>query len=342
MSRRRSRVLVSGYLGFGNIGDEALFSGLARGLVARGHEVTASSARPASTRAEHGVKAYHRLRGLPAALLDCDALVSGGGGLLQDATSRRSLSYYLGVVRLARALGKPVVVFGQSIGPLSEAGGQRVAHALAGLPIAVRDRTSQRLATRLGLASTLVADTALLLPLPTPLPPDPGEDAPLLLIPRAGVAGATEALLALARETRSGGRRVAALALQPGPDALEVDRLVREVPGVEAWRAAGPSEALAHCAAAGYVVSVRLHGAILAARAGRGHAGVGYDPKVEGFLAESGGRLVPVPVDPDVLVRAARERAPLPPARRDALVDRAEGGLDWLDAALRRARAGVR
>lgn len=327
------RVLVSGYLGKGNLGDEALFSGLARGLAARGHRVEALSADPPRTRAEHGVAAAHRLHGLPLALARADAVVSGGGGLLQDVTSGRSLRYYLGVIGAARAARRRVVVFGQSIGPLSEAGRARTARTLARLPIAVRDRPSQALLDELGLPSTLVADTALAL-----APADAEEGVPgetLLLVPRAGVTGATDGLVAVARRARARGERVAVLPFESGADELEADRIANAVAGVERWSAADPREALDACGRAAFVVSVRLHGLILATRAGRGHVGVAYDPKVTGFLRESGGCGVAVPVDADELVARVEERRGLDGSRRAVLLRRAENGLDWLDETLR-------
>lgn len=325
------RVLVSGYLGFGNLGDEAIFAGLARGLAARGHEVTALSASPVATRAAHAVTARHRLRGLPWALGATDALVSGGGGLLQDATSRRSLTYYLGVIRAARATGARVAVFAQSVGPLSPRGRRAVGRALAGLPIAVRDEASQRLLAELDLHAALVADTALTLPMPTVRC-----RGGLLLVPRADVPGARAALDAVARDAAAAGTPVGVLPLQRGADEVDADA-VAAAPGVERRAADGPEAALARCAEVDTVVSVRLHGLILALRAGRAHVGVAYDPKVAGFAAQSGAAVVPVPVDPAALRAAVAGASPPDEARRRALLARAEEGLDWLDDALRAA-----
>jgi len=324
------KVLVSGYLGMGNLGDEAIFAAIAEGLAWRRHQVEALSGDPAETRALHGVAAARRLIGLPWALGRAEALVSGGGGLLQDGTSRRSLRYYLGVIRAARASGLRVVVFAQSIGPLSPAGRRMVARALRGLPVAVRDVPSQQLLDELGIASTLVADAALALPLPAERP-----RGGLLLVPRADVADAREGLATLARERLAAGEQVEVLALQRGADELDADRIVAEAPGTERLRAAGPAEALALCARAGKVVSVRLHGLVFAARAGVPHLGVAYDPKVRGFVSHSGGAAVEVPVVVEELRAALLRLGAIPDARRDELVARAHDGLGWLDRALR-------
>jgi polysaccharide pyruvyl transferase CsaB len=327
------RVLLSGYYGFGNVGDEAILAALATGLRSHGHEVEVLSADPDATRRSHDVTASRRLTGLPWALARADALVSGGGGLLQDATSLRSLRYYLGVLRAARATGLRTVVYGQSIGPLSSRGRAWTARALRGLPVAVRDDASRSLLATAGIPAARVADAALALPRPERL-----GGAGLLLVPRAGVAGASEALARLARVAMEDGTEVRIVALQPGAAAAAAQRIAEAVVGARTAPPTGPEAALAACGAADAVVSVRLHGLILAARAGTPHLGIGYDPKVAGFLASSGGRHVEVPVPQEALT--ARWRAGEVLGRRDvalgdALAQEAEAGLTWLDRALR-------
>jgi len=328
-ARRTVKLLVSGFYGFGNLGDEALLAGMLTGLGA--HAVTVLSGRPGDTRAlhggtPHGVGAAHRLRGLPA-LVHHDALLSGGGGLLQDKTSARSLRYYLGVVALAKRLGKRVVVYGQSVGPLSPDGRRAVARTLSGVPVAVRDGASQRLLAELGVAAALVADTALLLPKPLQ---KPIEDAPALLIPRGGYPEVTAALARLAVALHAEGVALAGLALHPGEDAGALAELP---PVVARLHASTPRAALELIAASRYVVSARLHGLILAARAGRPFSGVAYDPKVAAFLAEAGGRTHPNPPDPEALLREVFNPV-FDAAKVAALEARARDGLTWLEKTL--------
>ncbi|CAA9566737.1 MAG: hypothetical protein AVDCRST_MAG86-1134 [uncultured Truepera sp.] len=322
------KVLISGYYGFGNLGDEALLAGMLTGLQTQG--VTVLSQRPAATRALHGVGAAHRLRGL-SALLTHDALISGGGGLLQDKTSARSLHYYLGVITLAKRLGKRVIVYGQSVGPLSPSGERAVAGALRGVPVAVRDRASQRLLERLDVPSTLVADAALLLPKPA-APTDAAPTASVLLIPRGGYPEITAALARLAETLHGEGVALAGLALHPGEDAAPLAELP---PTVERLEAPTPQAALVLIAGSRHVVSARLHGLILAARAGRPFSGIAYDPKVTAFLEEVGNRAHPIPPDPAALLREITR--PTPALERVAeLTARARDGLTWLSASLAR------
>ena len=100
------RVLLSGYYGFGNLGDEALLEVIVeRSCAAR---FPAASVRGAlgdasATAARFGVDATPRWdwRAVRAAIARADVVLSGGGGLLQNATSLRSLLYYAGILREA-------------------------------------------------------------------------------------------------------------------------------------------------------------------------------------------------------------------------------------------------
>jgi polysaccharide pyruvyl transferase CsaB len=324
------RVLVNGYYGFGNTGDEALLEGLLRALTSAGHEPRVLSADPAQTAALHGVPAFHRLRSLPAALAWCEAFVSGGGGLLQDSSSMRSLRYYLLLIRVAQTLGKTVVVYGQSIGPLSGPGRRRVAAALRGVPIAVRDTQSVELLAGLGLTATLVGDPALLLDPPSGPIGEPGT----ILVPRAGHPDLTDALAAVGSDCLENGLSVALLPFHPQEDGPEVERLSAALPSASLLRPADHREALRLIGGARLVVSARLHGLILAAAAGTPFVGLVYDPKVAGFLAQSGGTGFEAPVDQRRLIDVCREPCGLTPEVRRQLLQRAEDGLVWLDATL--------
>lgn len=328
------RVLLSGYYGYGNLGDEALLGGLSAALRAAGAEVCVLSGAPAATRALHRVAAVHRYRGLPAALLRADAVVSGGGGLLQDGSSRRSLAYYLAVLRLAQLLGARACVYAQSVGPLSPAGRRRVARALRGLPVAVRDDASQSLLHDLGVPAALVADPALLLPRPARASrPAAAGGAPVLLVPRAGHPDLNDALLAAGARLRSAGVPLAVLGLHEREDGDAVTRLARALV-VDPWRASTPGDALRLVSRARYVLSVRLHALIFAAVCGVGFAGLVYDPKVAGFLSEAAAPAFHPPVDPARLAEVAAAGAPPDEQAVERLRRRAQDGLDWLSRQL--------
>ena len=122
-------ILISGYYGFDNIGDESILRTLVSSL--REHipdcSLTVLSHNPASTREKYGVEAVDRMS--PMAILravkKCDMLISGGGSLLQDVTSSKSLHYYLSIIRCAEFFHKKVFIYSQGIGPIDRPGNRR-------------------------------------------------------------------------------------------------------------------------------------------------------------------------------------------------------------------------
>ncbi|NLL47304.1 MAG: polysaccharide pyruvyl transferase CsaB [Firmicutes bacterium] len=116
-------ILVSGYYGFDNLGDEAILAALCEDLQSVGiprERIVVLSNNPAATRKQLGVDAVPRydLRQIWGKLRQARLFISGGGSLLQDVTSKRSIPYYLGLVELALLRGVPVVMYGQGLGPV--------------------------------------------------------------------------------------------------------------------------------------------------------------------------------------------------------------------------------
>lgn len=283
-------ITVSGYYGFHNTGDEAIALAISRELRARGHSPLLLSHAPEHTRRAYGCASSARMNpvALVRSLLGAQMLWSGGGGLLQDKTSVRNLTYYLALIRGAHLLGRRVVVFNQSIGPLSLEGGARVARVLnqRRTNVIVRDRASLETLQHLGVQARLGGDPALLLSAGATVQRDGNT---VLLAPRGDVQGANAGLKQLTRSLQQKGRRVVALSFHPSVD----DRAARSLGADEVISTSDPVTALNTTAAAGYVVGVRLHALILAAAAGVPFVGVSYDPKVAGFCADAGAPSVP-------------------------------------------------
>ncbi len=296
------RVGVSGYYGFQNAGDEAILEAIVQEIKVRGHQPVVFSHNPTETAQRYGVEAVSRSHPLAVwqALGRLDLLLSGGGGLLQDKTSSLSLWYYLSILGLARRRGCAVWVFNQSLGPLSRAGERRVQRALRGVPCLFRDAASLAYAQRLGLEAHLGADPALLLS-PPPVEREPNM---VVLVPKYGTEEANANLHRLADRLRAEGYEVVILGLQPGFDEPVLERFSRFTREL-AWDPRRVSYLLAQ---ASYVVSVRLHGAILAAAAGTPFAGIAYDPKVAGFCQDAGAACLDMPGDPELLASAILAR----------------------------------
>lgn len=117
------KVSISGYYGFDNFGDEGILSILVQNLKSLGNkvEITVFSSNPEKTSSFYQVKTIKTFN-IPKVilnLLNTDVLISGGGSLLQDVTSIKSLLYYLFIIFTAFILGKKVVIFAQGIGPIN-------------------------------------------------------------------------------------------------------------------------------------------------------------------------------------------------------------------------------
>lgn len=326
------RITVSGYYGFGNTGDEAIALSISRELKRRGHTPLLLSSHPGQTAQAYGVLSAARMN--PVALLrslgGSQMFWSGGGGLLQDKTSVRTLSYYLTLIRAARLLGKRVVVFNQSVGPLSLEGGARVARVLGGSPgatkpgvrVIVRDRGSLETLQQLGVAAELGGDPALLLTPSTGVRAQPGT---VVLAPRGDLPQVSGRMQHLARCLRQKGRRVVALSFHPGVD----DRAAASLGADEVVNTHDPLVALDTIAAASYVVSVRLHGVILAAAARVPFVGVSYDPKVAGFCADAGAPGVPTDFDPAQVCGTVMKKTAPDWGQLEAMRGRAQASFDW-------------
>ena len=101
MNNKKIKIAISGYYGFDNFGDDALLSVLVESLKNSGTEdITVFSKNPVSTKKFYKVKSCYSfdIFSLLKTLIKCDFLISGGGSLLQDSTSVKSLIYYLGVI----------------------------------------------------------------------------------------------------------------------------------------------------------------------------------------------------------------------------------------------------
>jgi polysaccharide pyruvyl transferase CsaB len=139
------RAVLCGYYGMGNGGDEALLATLLQMLPTQVTPVVLSG-NPQETAQRYRVEAVPRKAFGPVfrALRQADALIWGGGSLLQDSTSLQNPIYYSGLMVLARWLGLDTIAWGQGIGPLHHALSRNLGRfALGGCTaISVRDSGS--------------------------------------------------------------------------------------------------------------------------------------------------------------------------------------------------------
>lgn len=173
------KLVISGYYGFNNSGDEAVLKSILTALEEESHrsnvtiEPIVLSGDPESTTSMYGVRSVHRmkLKEVREAIKESDGLISGGGSLLQDATGLKSIPYYLGVIKLAQWLKKPTFIYAQGIGPVNRKIFNPMIRSVfkACNYVSVRDEQSAEYLRGLGLQWNqihVVPDPVMGLPLP--------------------------------------------------------------------------------------------------------------------------------------------------------------------------------
>jgi polysaccharide pyruvyl transferase CsaB len=291
------RVLLSGYYGFGNLGDEALLEVIAEQVRRRFPQATLEvlSATPQTTAVRYGVAATPRWdwRAIRAAIGRSDVVLSGGGGLLQTATSLRSLLYYGGVVRESIRKRRKTMLFAQSIGPLDFWGRLAVARLCKGVDRAtVRDERSRALLQGIlpGTPVERTADPVFLYDLPESgvdleaegLGPESGPYAVVSLRSAAAPRDATRVVARVVdRLAKRHGIRGAFLPMAGAADAAVSTDAIRACSSSPVLLPECTLEkAAAILRGAHVVLGMRLHALVLAARFAVPFLALPYDPKV--------------------------------------------------------------
>ena len=167
----KKRFVLSGYFGFKNFGDEAILSLIVNKLQADRHRITIISSDIEYTKSLYKhINAINTFdfKNIIASIYKSDILISGGGSLLQDVTSLKSLIYYLLIIFTALFFRKQVIIFAQGIGPINSYIGQFLTKLLIRncSYISVRDKKSCELLEKWGIKSDLLCDPIFSLKLP--------------------------------------------------------------------------------------------------------------------------------------------------------------------------------
>ena len=306
--RRKYNVVMSGYYGFSNAGDDAILQSVHEGILAASSEVsvTVLSNDPQLTWDLCAMEAVPRFRfwKVLKALRRCDALLSGGGSLLQDRTSTRSLLYYLSIIRCAEWMGKPVMLYANGIGPVNRpANRRRVRRAVerAAL-VTLRDSGSAKELREMGVKRQdlhVTADPVF------NLSPASQERGLELLAQAQLPAGKPFAAVSVrdwpGSETfpkelaalcdhlrRTYGMEILFLLMQPEHDRQTTAqvRQAMEEPSYLLDVSCTPRELMSVLGQARLCVAMRLHTLIFAARMAVPCIGLVYDPKVDSYLKE--------------------------------------------------------
>ena len=307
-ARGRSGVVICGAYGMGNSGDEAILDAIVAEMRAIDPlmPLTVMTRDPAGASARLGLTAVHTFN-FPRflAVMRRRALyINGGGSLIQDVTSRRSLWYYLFTLRAAKRLGCKVMMYGCGIGPVKRPGGvertRRVRNSCVDA-ITLREPDSIEELARFGVTKPeiiLASDPALT------LPSAPAEEVDAALEAAGAAPGGKYICFAL-RLWPGFGEKAGVFAaaarhaheaygltpvflpinhLDDGQAAALVAEKLGDTPHVLLPGPMSSALVIGLMSRMQVVVSMRLHGLIFAAGQGVPLIGVSYDPKVTAFL----------------------------------------------------------
>lgn len=216
-------------------------------------------------------------------------LVSGGGSLLQDVTSLKSLIYYAFIIALGLLFNKKVIIFAQGIGPLNSNIAQNIVKNLLKYCsyVTVRDENSLKLLEKLGVKSELVCDPIYSLDIKS--------------VPQNGVIGVQlrefktmnfELLqkLALLIITKFSNKKIEIFSLQKTQDlqlCKRFEALIKSFnPEIETEIV--EDDIINRLSRLEYLIGMRFHAVLVALKSGVKTCAINYDVKVEKIATDAG------------------------------------------------------
>ncbi len=310
----RDQVVICGAYGRGNAGDDAILLAILTELRAINPDLSfrVFSRNPLDTRMSYRVNAFYTFHFWKALyhFKKAKLFINGGGSLMQDVTSYRSLWFYLWTLSAAKQSRCPVIMYGCGIGPIrNEKNRSRAAKVMNRSvdAITLRDPDSRKELEVLGVTRpkiSLSADTTVILP---PAPPDvvngifdscsiplDGNYIGFVLRPWTGFEEKTSILAAAADYVyQTYGLTPVFFPIEPRLDVAAATQVAQKMtaPYYIIQNAYTAEQTIGVLSRMKVVVSMRLHGLIFAAGQGVPLVGIVYDQKVSSFLSYVGQNL---------------------------------------------------
>ncbi|MBQ9746176.1 MAG: glycosyltransferase [Clostridia bacterium] len=297
LAARGKRAVLCGYYGYGNIGDEAMLGALTSALARSGRagKICVMSRTPAETAARFCAEAVPRydVRALHRAFAEADVLIFGGGNILQDKTSTKSLVYYTHVLSLAQKHACRTALCANGIGPILQKKNMKlVKNALAQADyISMRDEGSLLLARELTGREDIFAASDLAFACaqggekPAHLSHVPKNVRYYAVFPKRirGVAPA-RLISFFCRMKREHGLVPVFAAMYKGEDGSLCHELSRALPWAYYAVARDAADVLALIGGAEFSLCMRLHAAVFSVMQGRAAIAVSDDSKLASFF----------------------------------------------------------
>jgi len=304
---KRKGVLICGAYGKGNAGDDSILEAVMQQIrnIDADQPVYVLSRNPKETRLRYRVRAIHTfaIHQFLSIMRKTKLYINGGGSLIQDVTSTRSLQYYLHNILAAKRAGNQVLMYGCGIGPVRSASNRKRAGKIIDLCadiITLRENQSEQELRAMGVTRPdirITADPVLLLHpaskekvdtllLQQNMDPS-GQYVMFVLRPWLGFDQVQQHFASVAQQLyREKGLTPVFLALESGRD-LPVSHQTAEMLDCPYYVLSAPHDGRLIMGLMGRmkaVISMRLHALIFASGLGTPLVGVVYDPKVSGFM----------------------------------------------------------
>lgn len=307
----RDQVVICGAYGRGNAGDDAILLAILTELRSINPDLSFQvfSRNPKETRRTYRVNAFYTFHFWNALyhFKHAKFFINGGGSLMQDVTSYRSLWFYLWTLAAAKRHGCPVIMYGCGIGPIrSPINRKRAAQVMNHYvdSITLRDPDSLKELEVLGVTEpsiALSADTTVGLPtaasdiidgiLNSLGIPTNGKYVAFILRPWPGFEGRAKDIATAADYVYTQyGLTPVFFPIEPRLDVSAAQKVIHYMtaPYHILTRAYTAAQTIGILSRMQVVVSMRLHGLIFAASQGVPLVGIVYDQKVSSFLSYIG------------------------------------------------------
>lgn len=292
----KTKVLIIGYYGAGNLGDEVLLDATIN-LLSKTYdspEITVLTGDIEDTTKNREVDGLYRNDYLQIIrnIKNSDIIIGGGGSMLQNVTSNKSLVYYLGILRLAKLLGKKVALLGNGIGPLNTSFYQRLTKSVLKRldAIVLRDKDSYNLLKDFGLTNIHLGNDLVYtlngMKISTRL------DRKILINLRQWSYNRSfiETIERLIEELIEADFEVTLVSFQSGNDDLILKDLYNKINShkLNYFESEKYDKIIREISSAELFIGMRLHGLIFSSICNTPFIGLSYDPKVSSLCSNLG------------------------------------------------------
>lgn len=282
------KLLLVGYFGFDNLGDELLLISLLDFIKCNFRDIEPVVLYRKDLPSVYGADVIPRRR-LLSGIIKSDGICFSGGSIIQDVTSIRSLLYYLGIVLIASLIGRPVIMISQGFGPIRTWIGKKLIRILNLVhSISVRDRDSFEFLNKSRIKSPRIyegSDLVLFLNIDNFKIKDSSKNIDVIIsIRESPNFKEKEFLSAFARFKKKNNLNIALFITHKEEDAKITERFATSLEcEILTWD--DPISAISLLSSARFIISMRLHPLIISSVLNIPFLGITYDPKVSSFIS---------------------------------------------------------